>query len=123
MEWNIEKNKPICPQIYEFICVEIASGEKGAGEQLYSVRELALKIGVNPNTVQKAFEFLEKDGLIYSVVGRGRFVSENCEKAKEIVSDIAKEKTKLYISQMQKLGFSAEEIKAKLTKTFKTESS
>ena len=42
---------------------------------------------------------------------------------KVTMSDIAKEKTKLYISQMQKLGFSAEEIKAKLAKTFKTESS
>ncbi|MBQ6714326.1 MAG: GntR family transcriptional regulator [Clostridia bacterium] len=113
MECNIEKSKPICPQIYEFICAEIAAGEKRAGEQLYSVRELALKIGVNPNTVQKAFESLEKDGLIYSVIGTGRFVSENCGKAKEIVQSIAEKKTKFYLSEMQKLGFSAEEIREK----------
>ena len=111
MKWNIEKTKPICPQIYELICAEIASGEKAPGEQLYSVRELALKIGVNPNTVQRAFELLERDGLIYSVVGTGRFVGENCEMAKEIVQRLAEQKTEIYLGEMQKLGFSPENIK------------
>ena len=46
------------------------------GDKLPSVRELAKSLGVNPNTVSKAFQNLERDGVIYSLPGRGSFISE-----------------------------------------------
>ncbi|MBQ7784361.1 MAG: GntR family transcriptional regulator, partial [Oscillospiraceae bacterium] len=45
-------------------------------DKLPSVRELAKELGVNPNTVSKAFQMLERDGIIYSLAGRGSFISD-----------------------------------------------
>ena len=65
MSWQLDKNRAICPQICERLCVEIANGTLKPNDKLASVRELAIRAGVNPNTVQKAFEQLEQDELIY----------------------------------------------------------
>ena len=111
MRWKPDKNRPICPQIEEQICVTIASGELKADDKLLSVREVALEAGVNPNTVQKAFEGLEKEGLIYSVRGSGWYVSDSTEKAKELTKQIIETKTKAYFNDMKLLGLSMEEIK------------
>ncbi len=48
-----------------------------ANEQLPSVRSLAREVGVNPNTVAKAYQELERQGIIYTISGRGSFVSPN----------------------------------------------
>lgn len=65
--------------IYEQLCKSItrmsALGGLEPNEQLPSVRALAQELGVNPNTVQKAYQILERDGIIYSVPGKGSFVS------------------------------------------------
>ena len=76
-----------------------------------SVREVALQAGVNPNTVQKAFEQLEAQGLIYSVRGSGWFVSEGISTAKETVEKLIHDKTAAYFGSMEELGFSAEQVK------------
>ncbi len=109
--WNLDKSRPICPQIGEQISVLIASGEIPSGGRLMSVREVALKAGVNPNTVQKAFEQLERQGLIYSVRGSGWFVSENTETAGDAVHHLVCEKTRNYFEEMRRLGYSNENIK------------
>ena len=111
MQWKLDKNLPICPQIYEKICVLIASGKLLSGQRLYSVREVALKAGVNPNTVQKAFENLEGTGLIYSVRGSGWFVSEDTSSARQIVDSMIKAKTTSFFKDMQNLGVSCEKVK------------
>ena len=54
------------------------------GDPMPSVRKLSLTLSINPNTVQKSFNELDKRGLIYSLPGRGCFISEN---AKELVSE------------------------------------
>ena len=71
MRWLIDKERPICPQINEQIAARIALGEFRPADRLASVRDVAVAAGVNPNTVQKAFESLEAEGLIYSVRGSG----------------------------------------------------
>ena len=53
----------------------ISLGVLKDGDRLPSVRNLALKLGVNPNTVAKAYQELERQGIIYTVPGRGSFVS------------------------------------------------
>ncbi len=62
-------------QIEDGIRAQIISGVLAEGEQLPSVRELSVSLTVNPNTVQKAYKQLESDGYIYSVLGKGNFVS------------------------------------------------
>ena len=111
MSWNLDKNRSICPQICERLSVRIARGDFSPNERLMSVREVALQAGVNPNTVQKAFEQLEAQGLIYSVRGSGWFVSEGSSTAKETVEKLIHDKTAAYFGSMEDLGFSAEQVK------------
>lgn len=111
MKWTLDKNKPLCPQICEKVCLEIALGNFGAGEKMLSVRETALSAGVNPNTVQKAFEILEQDSILYSVRGSGWFVCEDISRAKETLESLIFEKTSDYFSALYSLGMDKESIK------------
>lgn len=111
MGWNLDKRRPICPQIGEQLSVRIASGEFAPNQRLMSVREIALQAGVNPNTVQKALEQLEMQGLIYSVRGSGWFVSDNASKASYTVDKLTHDKTAAYFEEMSKLGYTAEQTK------------
>ena len=63
----------------------IASGALTEDEQLPSVRTLARELGINPNTVQRAYQELESQGIIYQATGRGSFVSPNGAKSRASV--------------------------------------
>ena len=108
MKWYINKSNPICPQICEQICVGIASNEFLPNQKIYSVRELALLIGVTPNTVQKSYEILNESGVIYSVKGSGWYVGENIELAQKTVDSLKKKKTDVYLLEMQQIGYDEE---------------
>lgn len=73
---DYKNEKPLHEQIQLGIKNMIVSGVLAQNEKLPSVRELAVSLTVNPNTVQRAYKDLETEGLIYSVVGRGNFVAE-----------------------------------------------
>ncbi len=111
MEWTLDKVRPLCPQICEQLCVHIALGEFAPGERLLSVREAALSAGVNPNTVQRSFETLEQQGILYSVRGSGWYVSEDISLAKEALRQLYEEKTAAYFKTMEGLGMSPADIK------------
>ena len=112
MGWNLNKNRPVCPQICELICVDIVNGVFAPNGRLPSVRDMAVMVSVNPNTVQKAMETLETEGLLYSVRGSGWYVQEDISRAREVLYRIRCEKTADYFEMMQTLGMSAKEIKA-----------
>ena len=111
MKWTLDKSKALCPQICEKVCLKIALGEFNAGEKMMSVRETALLAGVNPNTVQKAFETLEQDGILYSVRGSGWFVCEDISRAKETLDTLIYKKTSDYFAALYSLGMDNESIK------------
>ncbi|MBR6632408.1 MAG: GntR family transcriptional regulator [Alistipes sp.] len=73
---NFSDDKPIWRQIYELIAMRILSTEWAEGSRIVSVRELAQEVGVNPNTVMRSYENLERDGIIFNRRGIGFFVSE-----------------------------------------------
>lgn len=110
MTWTLDKSRPICPQICELICASVASGEFSAGEKLLSVREVALLAGVNPNTVQKSFEELERRGVIHSVRCSGWYVNENTSAAVEELGSLRIKRTEEYLVEMAQLGCSPEEV-------------
>lgn len=68
---------PLCDQLCESIIRLGACGAISPGEQLPSVRSLAQQLGINPNTVQKAYRILESQGVIDSVPGKGSFLSRS----------------------------------------------
>ncbi len=73
---DYKNDKPLHEQIRLGIKNLIMTGSLSRDEQLPSVRELSISLTVNPNTVQRAYKDLEKEGFIYSVQGRGCFVSQ-----------------------------------------------
>ncbi len=68
---------PIYEQLYQSVTQMAAVGAFDPGEPLPSVRALALELGVNPNTVQKAYQMLERDEIIHSVPGKGSFILDS----------------------------------------------
>ena len=104
MNWTLDKSRPICPQLCELICVAVANGEFPPGAKLLSVREIALLAGVNPNTVQKSFEELERRGVIHSVRCSGWYVNENVEAVADELESLRKSKTEEYLAAMSQLG-------------------
>lgn len=75
---------PIYEQVVRKICECIMAGDLKNGDQLPSVRQLARDIGVNPNTVQKAYAELERQKIIYTQTGKGNFVCEEAAVAKQV---------------------------------------
>ena len=112
MNWILDKNKPICPQICQQLCAGIAAGEFLPNQRILSVREVAVTAGVNPNTVQRAFEQLERQGILYSERGAGWFVSENIGAAWDMRRKLVHRKTEDFFREMNSLGVSPEEVKA-----------
>ena len=68
-------SKSIYEQVIDNIKMQIMTGVLPQDSRLPSVRELSGQLTVNPNTVQKAYRELEREGYIYTVTGRGSFVS------------------------------------------------
>ena len=111
MDWIIDKNRPICPQICEQLCLRVAAGQFAPNEKILSVREIAVVAGVNPNTVQRSLEELESLGILYSVRGSGWFVGEDITQAREVLAGILKKKTADYFEAMRILGMDSAAVK------------
>ncbi|MFZ5644463.1 MAG: GntR family transcriptional regulator [Bacillota bacterium] len=78
MWFRIEPGRgiPIYIQVLEQIRSSVASGVLAPGDQLPSVRDLAVQLSINPNTISKAYQELEHEGVVYTLRGRGTFVSQ-----------------------------------------------
>lgn len=111
MQWNLDKHRPICPQICQQLCARIAAGEFAPGQRLMSVRDVAVAAGVNPNTVQRAFEQLEQQGVLRSERGAGWFVGDNATAAEDLRQAMAREKVAAFFEEMADLGLTAREVK------------
>lgn len=74
---NYQSREPIYEQLYNNVVRLIGMGVLTPHEKLPTVRAMAQQLGVNPNTVSKSYQMLESNGYIYSVVGKGSFVSDN----------------------------------------------
>lgn len=89
---DYQDGRPIYEQIVERYKNLIVRGALEADEQMPSVRSLAMELSINPNTIQKAYGELERQGYIYTVKGRGCFVSSNTglrgQKQEEILSKL-----------------------------------
>lgn len=80
---DVKNRMPIYEQLVENISKMVLSGVFLPNEPIPSVRQLASELGINPNTIQKAYSELERRGIIYSVKGRGSFVSDSIGDALE----------------------------------------
>lgn len=84
---DYQSRLPIYEQLYQSV-VKMAALESGiVQEHLPSVRNLAAQLGVNPNTVQKAYAMLERDGIIVTVPGKGAFLARENPAIKKLKED------------------------------------
>lgn len=72
---DYQDKRPLYEQVVEKIETLIVNGILPKDEKLPSVRNLAIELSINPNTIQRAYTVLEQSGFIYTVKGRGNFVS------------------------------------------------
>ena len=110
MDWKFRSDLPIYSQLVEQIKLAIVSGNLLPGERLMSVRDMATEAGVNPNTMQRALQELERDGMVYSQRTAGRFVTENMQVIEREKKKFAEEQIRSFLEAMKKLGFQWEEI-------------
>lgn len=99
---------PIYEQLYNNIVHLILKGALIENEQLPSVRMLAKDLGVNPNTVQKSYQELERNRFIYTVAGRGNFVApiNRSELTKKVLADV-----EAAVKEALKAGVTKEELR------------
>ena len=112
-------NIPIYLQIMEQIRFLILSEEWRAGEKIPSVRELAVRFRVNPNTMQRALSELEREKLIYSERTTGRYVTGDLEIIDAVRQQMADENLRAFVQRMREIGFSMEDIVKKLEEAYR----
>lgn len=88
---DVRSREPIYEQLVQNILDLIINHALMPDDQLPSVRNLARDLGINPNTVQKAYQELETRGLIYQAAGRGSFISPNDSLAQSVVEQKLKD--------------------------------
>ncbi len=117
---NQQSGVPIYLQIVQGIKNSVAFGTLAPGEKLLSVRELAVKLRVNPNTVARAYRELKHENIIESKWGGGNFISGSVAK----IAD--KEKKKIITEELlravkngRELGFTDQELKLILERILK----
>ena len=109
---------PIYDQITGGIIRLKALGVLKARDKLPSVRVMAIDLGINPNTVQRAYNILEADGVIYSVAGKGSFISGD-NKAADAILSAAKNTFRQSVEQARQAGLDEATLKQLIDTTFK----
>ena len=115
---DLRSRKPIYEQIVDNVKNLVLTGILKPDEQLPAVRKLAVDLTINPNTIQKAYTILEAQQIVYSIPGRGIFISGQLDdllslKRLEIISSL-----KSQLEEASSLGISKDEIISLVTDTF-----
>jgi len=119
--WVIEfdERTPIYIQIMDLIKKRIGRGDLKSGDKLPSVREMAEELKVNPNTVQKAYQELEREGIIFTLRGMGSFITQDSEKILDLKKVMVREIIAKFLKDVRELNFSKDEILSLLDKYWK----
>ncbi|MNI85622.1 HTH-type transcriptional repressor YtrA [compost metagenome] len=110
MTIEFDNNQPIYLQIMNYLKGEIITGKLKPGDKIPSVRELAAELQINPNTVQRTFQELEREEIVETRRGMGRYVTGREETIMKIKKEMAQDMLDRFIRGMQELGFQSEEI-------------
>ena len=107
---DFNASKPIYLQLADRIHRQIVSGELQAGEKLPSVRDMGIKHSVNPNTIQRTYSELERDGILETKRGQGTFVTEQEERLVQLRETLKYEQIELFVQVMREMGYSSSEM-------------
>jgi GntR family transcriptional regulator len=121
IEVEFQSGIPLYEQIVHQLRVKIEAGELSPADQLPTTRQLALQLGINFNTVARAYRMLDQEGLISTQPGRGTFVMNPQPKAAAEKEDEGRieDLTRFYLRKATRLGFEPQEIKDSFERLFK----
>ena len=122
MKIDINSSIPIYEQIYKQLLEYITTGLIQANDNLPSVRELSSSIHINPNTVVKAYRLLEEQGFIYSLPGKGSFVSSKQNVQTKLFLQQINELSREIVTKSKYIGMSFEELCQLLEQTWEGKS-
>ncbi|WP_206911488.1 hypothetical protein IGL98_002213 [Enterococcus sp. DIV0840] len=111
---DFHTDRPIYLQIMDFIIQQIISGKLEPGDKVKAVREMAVELATNPNTVQRALQELEREDILFSKRGLGRFVTEDIEKISDLQHQAVGQVIENFLAEMKKMGWAQEEAKVLL---------
>lgn len=101
---DFDSSQPIWLQLHAEFSRRIAAGQWSLGARIAGVRELALDLKVNPNTVQRALGELERDGLVHSERTAGRFVTQDQSKMNDLKRRLAADAADDFVRRVQGFG-------------------
>lgn len=110
MPIHFDNNLPIYLQIMNYIKRQIVVGKLGPGDKVESVRDLASELQINPNTIQRTFQELEREGIVETRRGMGRYVTSEESKIMSIKKEMAGELLDHFVTGMKELGFGEGDI-------------
>lgn len=116
---RLSSSSAIYLQIQKFFEVEIASGRLKPGQKLETIRNLAMEFKVNPNTIQKSLQELERQDLIYTDRTNGKFVTEDLEEIENLNKKLIQELITSFTLSAQNLGMELETVELLLRNTWK----
>ena len=125
IQLDFRSGVPIYTQIVEQVKQQLVSGELKPGDQLPTVRALALELRVNFNTVARAYRLLDEAGIISTQQGRGTYILDvpPPERTDKLRQQALKALTRDYLNEALRLGCSPDEIDKTLREQLKKENS
>lgn len=107
---NFDANTPIYVQIIQNIKEQIVTGTLAPGDKLPSVREHSESLSVNPNTVQRSYQELERENVTETRRGMGTYIVENIDLIQKLKTEMAESLLAQFIDGMYALGFKNNEL-------------
>ena len=120
LQLNYRDPRPIYEQIKDGIRALLVSGALARDERLPSVRELAVQLAINPNTIQRAYRELESEGYIYSVPGTGSFAGGSGDIHSTRRAELLKQLDDA-VKELKYLGVSGSMLRARITEGEKSD--
>ncbi|MBF2507172.1 GntR family transcriptional regulator [Listeria welshimeri] len=116
MNPTFHADKPIYSQISDSMKKQMITGEWKGDDKLPSVREMGVMLSVNPNTVSRAYQELERAGYIYAKRGMGSFVTSDKAIFEQLKKELAEEITDRFLEEARSIGLDNEAAIELLTK-------
>ena len=112
MKFTLDLSQPLYEQVLAQVRSSIAKGEIALGEKIPSVREMAQALKINPNTVMRAYQELERDQLTETRRGQGTFITTDADRVSSIRYRLAEEAVDEFLAKLSSLGFTTAEVAA-----------
>jgi len=119
--WRVafDERSPIYLQIINQFCRSLVTGDLKPGDRIPSIRDLALMLKVNTNTIQRAYQEMERKQLIFSQRGTGYFVMEDEKMIRTVKEEMVQNATAHFLEEMRALGYKDRQILNELEQQMK----